>query len=85
MLKAFLARLKAEGWTQKEIADKTGLKQSFISLLSRGEKSPSVETVINLAKAFHVTTDEVLGLSPPKEPKPPTPRKPRNNSHSNTI
>lgn len=60
MIKNFLKGLKEKGWKQKEIAEKIGIAPNFISVLSRGGNC-SIETVIKIANAFKVTTDEVLG------------------------
>lgn len=61
MLDKFLNELKKMGITQKQIEEKTGLTQSYISKLKRGTALPSIETVILLADTFRVTTDRVLG------------------------
>lgn len=63
MIRDFIEKLKEKGMTQNEIAEKTGLKQSFISQLYNGKK-PSLDTVLKFARAFNVTTDEILNYSP---------------------
>jgi len=60
MVKFFLEKLEDEGWTQKEVAEKAGISQPAISKLINGGKC-NVETLIKLADAFEVSTDEVLG------------------------
>lgn len=60
MISKFIEKLRVEGMTQYEIANKTGFGQSYISQLSKG-KNCSLETVIKFADIFHVSTDEVLG------------------------
>jgi len=84
MIKTFIEKLKARGLTQNEIAEKTGLKQSFISQLYNGKK-PSLDTVLKFAEAFNVTTDEVLGRKDPQNleqtSKPTKPGKPKPNSY----
>lgn len=60
MIKLFLKKLIAEGWTQDTLAGKTGISQSAISKLING-KPCNVATLIKIADAFEVTTDEVLG------------------------
>jgi len=68
MISEFLKGLKAQGWTQEEIGEKTGIPQTMISRYMRG-KTCTVETLIKIAKAFNVSTDTVLGLDkPPEEP-----------------
>ena len=46
--------------TQKELADKIGVTQSFISLVEKGYKVPSVEVVKRLADALETTIDELV-------------------------
>lgn len=63
MLQKFIAKLKANGMTQQEIAERTGLKQSFVSQLANGKK-PSIDTVMSFAKAFNASLDEVCDYTP---------------------
>lgn len=63
MVDKFLKSLKEKGWRQTQIAEKVGLKQAYISELSRGANC-SLETAIKLADAFNVTLDEVVGRKP---------------------
>lgn len=63
MIRNFIEQLKEKGMTQNEIAERTGLKQSFISQLYNGKK-PSLDTVLRFAKAFNATTDKVLNYNP---------------------
>jgi len=63
MVKEFLTQLKEKGWKQRGIAEKTGLGESYISELCNGS-SCSIKTVIQIADAFNVTTDEVLSRTP---------------------
>lgn len=50
-----LAR-KSKSLTQEELAEKAGLSTTYIGRLERGEKTPSVQTLVILA--------ESLGISP---------------------
>ncbi|TSK07939.1 MAG: helix-turn-helix transcriptional regulator [Geobacter sp.] len=61
MIEKFLKMLSEKGWTQKQIEEKTGIPQTMISRYTRG-KSCTVENLVKIAKAFDVSTDEVLGL-----------------------
>lgn len=78
MLKNFLLRLRAEGWTQQEIASKSGLSQTLISKLMRGEGNCQLDSALKLAKAFGVTVEEMTDTQARKfgnsihseEPKP---------------
>jgi transcriptional regulator with XRE-family HTH domain len=47
--------------TLKEIANKLGLTaHGYISELEAGKKMPTAELVLNVARLFDVTTDELL-------------------------
>lgn len=54
-------RLQA-GYTQKQLGEYIGVTKSVISYYELQERFPSPETLIKLAKLFHVTTDFLLGL-----------------------
>ena len=41
-----------EGLSQKELANKAGMKQSVISRIENGESEPRIETVNRIAKAL---------------------------------
>ena len=66
MIKIFLEGLKAEGWTQKEIAEKAGTTQQVISKILNG-KNCTIETLIKISKAFNVSADKLLGLDKPSK------------------
>ncbi|CAM3505626.1 DNA-binding helix-turn-helix protein [Streptococcus pluranimalium] len=61
----FASRLKElrkkHGLTQKEIAKLIGISQSSYSNWENGNREPSLENVVRLAKLFGVTTDYLLG------------------------
>lgn len=65
MISKFLKELFKKGWKQREIATKAGIPQATISKAANGAVC-SAETVIKLADAFEVTTDEVLGRDKPR-------------------
>ncbi len=49
------------GMTLKELAGELGLTaHGYISELEAGKKSPTAEFVLNVARLFEVTTDELL-------------------------
>ena len=60
----FGARLKAlrtaAGLTQEQLATRVGMKVGNIGRLESGGREPAWETVIRLAKALKVSTDEFL-------------------------
>jgi transcriptional regulator with XRE-family HTH domain len=78
MINSFLLKLRAAGWTQEQIAEKTGIPQSAVSKYMRG-KTCTVETLVKIAKAFNVSTDTVLGLD--EQPEEPEPRQKPTASH----
>lgn len=76
MAKAFAARLKKlrkeKGLTQKELAGLVGCEVVLISRYERGEGLPKFDTLVTLADALHVSTDELaLGRAPGDAPKEP--------------
>jgi len=58
---------KSQGLTQEEIAGKIGITQSLYSAYERGRLKLSAEMVAQVAHALEITSDEILGLSSPKE------------------
>lgn len=48
--------------SQSQLAKDTGLSQSAISFWESGERLPSIQAVIILAKYFNVSSDYLLGL-----------------------
>jgi transcriptional regulator with XRE-family HTH domain len=62
-----LAQLRKDrGLTQVELAARLGLTQSFVSQCERGELRLHGELIVELAKLFDVSADEILGLKAPK-------------------
>ena len=49
--------------TQKQLAAIIGLAISAVSSYESGSRYPSFETLIKLARIFHVSTDYLLGLT----------------------
>jgi len=60
--KRLLELRKVRGLTQVELAELTGSTQRAISYYENEASFPPAAAVIVLAKALHVTTDELLGL-----------------------
>lgn len=45
---------------QEDLAEKTNLSVTYIGMIERGEKTPSLETLINIVNAIGVSADVVL-------------------------
>ena len=58
---------KSQGLTQEEMAGKIGITQSLYSAYERGRLKLSAEMAAQVSNALRVTSDEILGLSGPKE------------------
>lgn len=61
-------RLRAErelaGYSQQNVADRTGIDDSIIAKIEIGTRKPDVETVGKLATFYEVSTDYLYGLGP---------------------
>ncbi|MDF1664746.1 MAG: helix-turn-helix transcriptional regulator [Planctomycetota bacterium] len=56
---------KVKGWTIQRAADEAGISKVYYWEIEKDQKkSPSIETVIGLAKAFGVSMDELTGMKP---------------------
>lgn len=45
---------------QEDLAEKTGLSTNYIGMIERGEKIPSLESLIEILNALRVSADMVL-------------------------
>ncbi|MEO5938319.1 MAG: helix-turn-helix transcriptional regulator [Sphingomonas sp.] len=55
------ARIRREkGWTQEQLADRSGLSQQYISGLERGQRNPTILTIYEIAVALDVPHVELL-------------------------
>ena len=55
------ARLRKErGWTQEELAERSGLTQQYLSDLERGKRNPTIVTIFELAQALGVCHLELV-------------------------
>ena len=48
------------GISQEELGFESGYHRTYISLLERGKKSPSLQTIFRLAKALKVEPSEMI-------------------------
>ncbi|SEU04049.1 helix-turn-helix domain-containing protein [Lacrimispora sphenoides] len=53
--------------SQTDLSKRIGVTNALISAIEKGERSPSLETLIKLASYFKVSTDYLLGIKA-KEP-----------------
>ena len=51
---------RARGFTQKALADSVKLDRTYISMLERGLRKPSLEVAINIAKILDVPAAEIV-------------------------
>lgn len=50
-----------QGWSQSELARRSGVSQTYISELEAGKKQPTVPIVRRLAAALGVTVGDLIG------------------------
>ncbi len=60
LAQAVSERRKALGFSQKELAEKTGISRSALSELERGDRNPSVDQLLHLSDALEFSLDEVI-------------------------
>lgn len=51
---------KERGLSQENLADKSGYHRTYISLLERGLKSPSLQTIFQLAYVLNIPPSKLL-------------------------
>lgn len=61
-----------QNWSQKYIAEKTGIPNSNISRYETGTRKPDVDTLITLADFLGCSVDYLLGISDEVELQNPT-------------
>lgn len=49
--------------TQKQVADRIGLSISAVSSYESGNRYPSYDVLVKMARIFHVSTDYLLGMT----------------------
>ena len=57
------ARRMELNWTQEYLAREIGVSTSFIGHIERGSRKASIDTLVMLANAMQISTDELLGGS----------------------
>lgn len=51
---------KEKGLSQEDLAFRAGIKRSYMGVIERGEKSPSIDTIAKVAKGLGVTIGELF-------------------------
>lgn len=51
---------QSTGVTQEELAAQLGMHRTYIGLIERGERNPTVRTLYKISKALKVTSDKLL-------------------------
>ena len=52
----------AQGWTQEQLAQATGVSRQSINSIERSRYVPSLELALILARGFACSTDEIFQL-----------------------
>jgi transcriptional regulator with XRE-family HTH domain len=55
--------------TQEELAERAGISISFVSMIERGERSPSYETLLQLAEGLDLRVSDLFQDGKPDEAK----------------
>jgi transcriptional regulator with XRE-family HTH domain len=51
---------RERGWSQEELARRTGRHWTYIGGVERGERNPTLEVVADIAKAFGVSIGDLF-------------------------
>lgn len=57
-------RRRARGWTQADVAARTGLSRAAVSAIETGRVVPSAAAALSLARAFGCPVESLFGLHP---------------------
>ncbi|MGN1305340.1 MAG: helix-turn-helix domain-containing protein [Oscillospiraceae bacterium] len=58
--KGFRSKREEYDLEQQELAQRAGISKSMICAIEKGQRMPSLETVIAVAEALHCSIDELL-------------------------
>lgn len=59
--KVIIQLRKDKGWSQSDLASKTGISQVMVGKYERGDATPSIEVAKKIADAFEVSLDYLVG------------------------
>jgi transcriptional regulator with XRE-family HTH domain len=54
---------KSNKFSQEQLAERSKLDRSFISLIECGHKQPSLVTIFQIAKAFKISASKIISLT----------------------
>lgn len=61
----FLSAREKVGFTQREVAEKLGIDQSAVSLWETGKTAPRASILVQLARLYCCSVDELLSTDGP--------------------
>ncbi|SNS96034.1 helix-turn-helix domain-containing protein [Actinacidiphila glaucinigra] len=64
------------GATLTDVSHTTGISLSTLSRIETGRRKPTLEVLLQLAKAYGISLDELAGTAPAAPPRPRTPTPP---------
>ncbi len=50
----------SKGYSQEHLAELAGLDRTYVSLLERGHRQPTISTVFSLAKALNIAPSKII-------------------------
>ena len=53
---------KERDWSQEKLAEKTGFHRTYIGMIERGERNPSLININVFAETFKISISELLKL-----------------------
>lgn len=53
---------KEKDWSQEKLAEETGFHRTYIGMIERGERNPSLININVFAKTFEINISELLKL-----------------------
>lgn len=51
---------KEKGWSQEELADRSGFHRTYIGFIERGERNISLKAIKTIADTFDINLSELL-------------------------
>lgn len=53
---------KLKSWSQEQLADETGFHRTYIGMIERGERNPSLVNIEIFANTFGISISELLKI-----------------------